>query len=159
MTFNLANGTYRPYKKANDSLLYINTSSNRPPQVNKQLPTSINDRLLSKNSSSKEIFNASKYEYEIALKNSSYQQTELTFTKKEQGKKKRNRSRNIIWFNPPFCRNVTTNVAKRFLNLINIHFPKSNKFHKIFCRDTVKVSYCRTEDLSSIIKTHNKKIN
>ena len=63
VTFNLANGTYRPYKKANDSLLYINTSSNHPPQVNKQLPTSINERL-SKNSSSKEIFNASKYEYE-----------------------------------------------------------------------------------------------
>ena len=158
VTFNLANGPYRPYKKANDSLLYINTSSNHPPQVNKQLPTSINERL-SKNSSSKEIFNASKYEYETALKNSSYQQTELIFTKKEQRKKKRNRSRNIIWFNPPFSRNVTTNVAKRFLNLINIHFPKSNKYHSIFCRDIIKVSYCRTENLSSIIKTHNKKIN
>ena len=161
VTFNLANGPYRPYKKANDSLLYINTSSNHPPQVNKQLPTSINERL-SKNSSSKEIFNASKYEYETASKNSSYQQTEEERKKKEetkQRKKKRNRSRNIIWFNPPFSRNVTTNVAKRFLNLINIHFPKSNKFHKIFCRDTVKVSYCRTENLSSIIKIHNKKIN
>ena len=95
VTFNLANGTYRPYKKANDSLLYINTSSNHPPQVNKQLPTSINERL-SKNSSSKEIFNASKYEYETASKNSSYQQTELIFNKKEQRKKKQNRSRNII---------------------------------------------------------------
>ena len=29
----LANGTYRPYKKAHGSLLYINTSSNHPPQV------------------------------------------------------------------------------------------------------------------------------
>ena len=41
VTFNLASGTYRPYKKANESLLYINTSSNHPPQVIKQLPTSI----------------------------------------------------------------------------------------------------------------------
>ena len=44
VTFILANGTCRPYKKANDSLLYINTSSNHP-QVIKQLPTSINERL------------------------------------------------------------------------------------------------------------------
>ena len=67
VTFNLASGTYRPYKKANESLLYINTSSNHPPQVIKHLPTSISERL-SNNSSNKEIFNASKYEYEIALK-------------------------------------------------------------------------------------------
>ena len=45
VTFNLASGTYRPYKKANESLLYINTSSNHPPQVIKQLPTSISERL------------------------------------------------------------------------------------------------------------------
>ena len=31
VTFNLTNGTYRPYKKPNDPLLYINTSSNHPP--------------------------------------------------------------------------------------------------------------------------------
>ena len=38
VTFSLANGTYRPYKKANESLLYINTSSKHPLQVIKQLP-------------------------------------------------------------------------------------------------------------------------
>ena len=72
VTLNLAYGTYRPYKKTNESLLYINAFSNHSPQVIKQLPTSINERL-SNNSSSEEIFNASKYEYETALKNSSYQ--------------------------------------------------------------------------------------
>ena len=157
MTLNLANGTYRPYKKANESLLYINTSSSHPPQVIKQLPTSINERL-SNNSSSEEIFNASKYKYETALKNSGYQQTELIFNKKEHRKQKRNLNRNIISINPPFSRNVTTNVAQRFLNLLDIRFPKSNKLHKIFNRNTVKVSYCCTENLWSIIKTHNKKV-
>ena len=87
VTFNLTNGTYRPYKKANESLLYINTSSNHPPQVIKQLPTSISERL-SNNSSNEEIFNASKYEYDTALKNSGYQQTKLIFNKKEQKKQK-----------------------------------------------------------------------
>ena len=121
MIFNLANGTYRLYKKANESSLYINTSYSHPSQVIKQLPTSITKRL-SNNSSNEEISNALKYEYETALKNSSYQQTKLIFRKKEQRKQKRIRNQNIIWFNPPFSRNVTTNVAKRFLNLLDIYF-------------------------------------
>ena len=81
------------------------------------------------------------------------------FSKKEQIKQRRIRNQNKIWFNPPFSRNVTTNVVKQFLNLLDIHFPKSNKFHKIFNRNTVKVRHCCTENLSSIIKTHNKKVN
>ena len=93
VTFNLANGTYRPYKKANESLLYINTSSNHPPQVIKQLPTSISERL-SNSSSTEDIFNASKYEYETALKNNGYQLTKLIFSKKEQRKQKRIRKPN-----------------------------------------------------------------
>ena len=54
VTFNLANCTYRPYKKANESLLYLNTSSNHPSQVIKQLPTSISESI-SNNLSSEEI--------------------------------------------------------------------------------------------------------
>ena len=81
VTLNLAYDTYRLYKKTNESLLYISTFSNYSPQVIKQLPTSINERL-SNNSSSEEIFNASKYEYERALKTSGYKLTELIFNKK-----------------------------------------------------------------------------
>ena len=47
-TFNLSNGTYKPCKKPNETLLYINTYSNHPPQVIKQLPSSIADRLSKK---------------------------------------------------------------------------------------------------------------
>ena len=36
ITFNLSNGTYRSYQKPND-LLYINKSSNHPPQIINQL--------------------------------------------------------------------------------------------------------------------------
>ena len=46
ITFNLNNGTYRPYKKPNDLLLYINKSSNHPPQIINQLPKIINERYL-----------------------------------------------------------------------------------------------------------------
>ena len=41
---------------------------------------------------------------------------------------------------------------------LDIHFPNSNKLHKIFNRNTVKISYCCTENLSSIIQTHNQKV-
>ena len=69
ITFNLNNGTYRPYKKPNDLLLYINKSSNHPPQIINQLPKIINERL-SRNSSNEKVFNSSKYQYEKALRDS-----------------------------------------------------------------------------------------
>ena len=73
-------------------------------------------------------------------------------------KKTRNRKRNVIWFNPPFNKNVTTNIAHKFLNLVDKHFPKTNKLHKIFNRNTIKVSYGCTNNMSQIIKSHNNNI-
>ena len=157
VTFNLANNTYQPYKKPNDNLLYINTSSNHPPQIIKHLPVSINDRL-SKNSSSEEIFNSSKHEYEKALKDCGYSSAQLKYNSQNNKTPTRNRKRNILWFNPPFSKNVSTNVAKTFLNLLDRHFPTSNKLHKIFNRNTVKVSYSCTENITKIIKSHNKNV-
>ena len=74
-----------------------------------------------------------------------------------ENKPKLNRSWNIIWFNLPYSQNAITNVAKRFLNLLDHHLPKSNKLHKIFNRNTVKVSYSCTE-ISSIISSHSKRL-
>ena len=66
--------------------------------------------------------------------------------------------RNIKWFNPPFSQTVSTNVGKRFLNLLDKHFPPNNQLHKIFNRNTVKVSYSCTPNVGSIIKSHNKNL-
>ena len=44
-TFNLINGSYKPYKKPNDTLLYINNNSNHSLQIIKKLSKKINDRL------------------------------------------------------------------------------------------------------------------
>ena len=49
-------------------------------------------------------------------------------------------------------------MAKIFLNLIEKHFPRSSKLHKIFNKNTVKVSYSCTQNISQIIKGHSKKI-
>ena len=62
ITFDLNNGTYRPFKKANDLLLYINKSSNYPPQTINQLQKIIDERL-SRDSSNEETFNSSTYQY------------------------------------------------------------------------------------------------
>ena len=66
VTFNLRNGSYRPFKKQNDEVQYINVLSNHLPQILKKLTTNISDRLLRK-SSSEVIFNESKHQYEDAL--------------------------------------------------------------------------------------------
>ena len=62
---NLQNGTYRPYQKPNDQLLYIHSSSKHPLQIITQLLNSISERLSEY--SSNQIFNTAKVEYEDAL--------------------------------------------------------------------------------------------
>ena len=157
ITFNLNNGIYKPQKKPNDRLLYINKSSNHPPQIINQLPNIISDRL-SRNSSDKEVFNTAKGEHEEALKRSDYSNISLSFHQSSTSHVNRQHHRKIIWFNPPYSREVITNVAKKFLQLIDLHFPPSNKFHKIFNRNKVKVSYCCTQNMGNIIRSHNKKL-
>ena len=51
--------------------------------------------------------------------------------------------------------NVSTNIGRNFLNLIDKHFPSHHKLHKIFNRNTVKVSYSCMRNVKSIITKHN----
>ena len=46
VSLNLRNGAYRPYKKPNDRLLYIQSLSSHPPNFIKQISNSIQERLL-----------------------------------------------------------------------------------------------------------------
>ena len=156
VTFNLTENSYKPYKKPNDKLLYINTESNHPPEIIKQIPISINKRL-NQNSSSEKIFNNSKKEYEEALKQSGYKNFNLKYNPEKQ-LPKQNRKRKIIWFNPPFSKNVSTNIGKQFLDLIKKHFPPQNRLHKIFNRNTLKLSYSCTKNIGNIVKNHNKTV-
>ena len=151
VTFNLNSGLYKPYKKPNDQLLYVTTSSDHPPQVIKQLPNSINRKLI-ENSSNKAVFDASRNECEEALLKSGYK-SNLEFQKEISSEKKnRRRRRNIIWFNPPFSQTVKTNVARLFLRLLDKHFPRSHILRKLFNRNTIKVSYSCMENVAQLIK-------
>ena len=73
---------------------------------------------------------------------------------------KRKRKWNIIWFNPPYPKNVKTNIGKTFLQLLSKHFPKDHQMYKIFNKNTLKVSYSCScmNNVSSILSTHNKNI-
>ena len=58
---------------------------------------------------------------------------------------RKNRHRDIIWYNPPFSKNVPTNIGQTFLKILDEEFPKVHMLHKIFNRNTVKISYsCMT---------------
>ena len=104
---------------------------------------------MSKNSSNVEKINAAKYKSEDSLEKSGFT-FDFKYTENQRQKPK-NRSRNIVWFNPPFNKAVSINVAI-FLRLINRHFPKSHRLHKTFNRNTVNVSYSRMQIMSKYTK-------
>ena len=64
----------------------------------------------------------------------------------------------MIWFNPPWNDEVSTNVAKKFLAMRYRHFPKGSALGKHFNRSTVKVSYSSMPNMARIISGHNKKM-
>lgn len=156
---------FSPYRKPNDVPLYIHKHSNHPPHVIKNLPLSINNRLT-KISSSEEIFNQTKTDYEQALMNSQLPHT-LKYTtspppvnsqQQSQARKKKSRKRNHIYYNPPFNAAVTTKFGKEFLRLVDKNFPKNHSLSKIFNRKTIKISFSCTKNIDSTITAHNKKI-
>ena len=79
-------------------------------------------------------------------------------TKQTTTKKKNTVKRNIIWFNARYSKNVVMKVGHYFLKLLDKHFPRQHKLHKIFNKNTVKASYSCTKNIKSIISSSNKKI-
>ena len=70
----------------------------------------------------------------------------------------KNRKRKIIWFNPPYSKSVKSNIGRIFLRLLSKHFPRNHTMHKIFNRNTVKISYSCMRNISSIVSSHNRNI-
>jgi hypothetical protein len=141
VTFDLNSGIYKPFMKENDTPIYVHCGSNHPPSVLRNIPLGVNNRL-NRISSSKAVFDSAAPVYQEALNKSGYTH-KLEFKPKEPNcTKKKNRKRNITWFNPPFSSNVKTQIGKEFLKLIDTAFPQTNPLHKLFTRQTVKV--CQT---------------
>ena len=68
----------------------------------------------------------------------------------------RSLKRKIIWYNPPYSKNVSTNVAQSFLKIIDEESPADHPLHKISNRNTVKISYSCMPNIKQTIDGHNK---
>ena len=139
MTLSLDKNIYKLYRKPINSPIYINKNSNHPPVILKELPKSIAKRI-SGTSSSEEIFNNSIKTYSKAFEESGFTD-ELKYLPNEiqelGNNNRRKRRRKIIWFNPPYSKNIKTNVGKVFLKLLKKHFPSSHILLIIFHKNTV----------------------
>ena len=80
----------------------------------------------------------------------------LTNNTKEKTNKKRRRK--ITWFNPPYSKNVATNIGKKFFTLLSTCFPANNKLYKIINKNTIKLSYSCVSNIKQSIANHNKTI-
>ena len=140
--------------------MYVNIQSNHPPYIKKTIPQSVQSRL-STISSNETVFNEAKTPYENALHNAGYRVNlsyDPTTTDANVRNQQQKRKRNITWFNPPYSSNVKSNIGKRFLTLIDQHFPKHHPLHKICNRNTLKLSYSCMDNMAKITKAHNNKI-
>ena len=157
VTLSIKDGKFWPYAKPNNTIKYVHTQSNHPRNITKQIPYGVNKRLCEL-SCDKENFDRAKPEYEKALKESGHK-TKLIFNDcTETSRRKKCRSRKIIWYNPPFNSEVKTQFGKEFLKILDSNFPKKHQFNRFLNRHTIKVSYSCTKNMGAIIATHNKKI-
>ena len=157
VTLNIFDGSFSPYRKPNDESLYINSMLSHPPNIIKHLPKSTNRRISSL-SCNEEHFNNVKRYYEDQLKSCGYNEPFSFMNEAPANNRNKTRKRNILWFNPRYSQSVKSNVGKIFLKLVRSHFPKTHRFHKIFNKNNVKVSYSCMNNLAQIIKSHNSKI-
>ena len=107
--------------------------------VIKQIPAMIEKRT-STNFCNEIEFARSLPVYKHALQKSGYK-TELTFNPNlSYTKSSRHRKRNIIWFNPLFNNQVSTNIGKGFFHLLPKHFPPSLRLYKICNKNNIKLA-------------------
>ena len=117
LNLNAYSNTFYPYRKPNNEINYINSKSNHPKSIINAIPAMIEKKRINKNSSNKSLFDQAKNDYNNALKKSGYNH-EIKYTESDtenQKKRKNNRKRKCISFNPTFCKSVKTNIGRQFI--------------------------------------------
>ena len=113
------------------------------------------NRRLSEISSDEAVFKEAATPYQEALYKNGYTY-KLEFKPPQTASPpRRNRSRVIIWFNPPYNRNIKSNIGRNFLCLVDKCFPAGHKLRKIFNRNTLKLSYSCMPNVQQIINGRN----
>lgn len=121
----------------------------------KALPKMIEKRI-SLLSSNEDIFNKEITYYRDALSAAGHKDLELKYS--PVCNKKRQRTRQVTWFNPPFNSAVKTNVGELFLKLVDRYLKSDPKLGKVFNRSTLKVSYSTTRNMRQHLDKHNMAI-
>ena len=120
-------------------------------------PFNILNIWISEMPSNKDNFDESIKKYKDALKESGFSEA-LNYIVPTTNKEQKNRKRKRKWFNPPVSRNVKSNIGRIFLHLLSKHFPCNHTMHRIFNRNTIKVSYSCLRNISSITSSNNRNI-
>ena len=183
ITLNLNKGTFKPFSKNDSAPRYINISSNHPRSVLRLIPNAVNQRI-NRLSSCKIIFEESKVIYDDALKDSGFQDrleystlVDLASKVKSNNggtctliivgeinnnnhskRRGKNRNRKVVWFNMLFCKLANIDSGKYFQHLLDKHFNRDNPLNRIFNRNTVKINYSCTKNVSNILSNHNRKL-
>ncbi len=155
VNLDLVHNTYSPYKKPNSRTKYVDTSSNHPPHVLKAIPKMVHGRLC-RLSKDENAFDNNTSDHLNELRLSGHKVDDLGYKKPERSK--RSRKRKVIYFHPPFCNSVRTNLSRVFRHLVKKHFNPAHRLFKILNKNTIKVSYSCLPNVKDIISAHNKKI-
>jgi hypothetical protein len=159
VTFNLADGSYKPFSKNSKDPSYINVNSNHPKHIIRQIPNSVNTRINNL-SANRNTFNRSKQPYDRALRNSGFPNNQqLHYVAKDKNNKvtnrKKNRPRKVVWYNPPYCRLSNINIGKKIIDLVYRCFPEQHPLRKICNKSNLKISYSCCKNMDRIISAHN----
>ena len=113
---------------------------------------------ITKISSTKEAFDNASETYQEELDKKGYKY-KLEYSPDVQNKSvRKNRGRNITYFNPPFSKNVKTNVGAKFLRIISKNFPPSHPLSKVLNRNTINISYRCMPNMKQHIDRHNAQV-
>ena len=122
VTLDLEYNVYKPFRKANATSFYIDSRSNHPGYIKKELPKMVEKRVSSL-SANGQIFNEAMQDYKQILTKSNYKNGEYNFNS-NINKPKRKRRRNVIHFKPPFCLSVQHHIGRKFINHVKSYFRK-----------------------------------
>ena len=104
------------------------------------------------------FFKESAIHYEDNLPQSGYDK-KLIYKSTYTNHQKHNKyNRKIIWFNPPFSKNVSAKIGIFFLSLSDPHFPKNHIYNSIFNRNKIKVTCSCMQNIKSIINHQNMEV-
>ena len=156
VTLDLENECFRPFTKPGDRPRYVNSKSNHPPSILRNIPLAVNQRISSI-SSSKEVFDQAAPFFQTELTRAGYSH-KLEYQEPLQAQQKRKRYRRIIWFNPPYSKTLKTNVGRKFLQLIDKYFHKNSLLLPLINRTKVKISYRCLPNIAAQISRHNNKV-